>query len=98
MNFGTECYLKHISKPKFKIALPKLRASSHDLKVEWGRYVRPKLDINERLCISCHVIEDEEHFVTDFVNNREMRKSFFEKYRYENQGLLTGLNEQNLSF
>ena len=76
---GTECYLKHISKPKFRIALSKLRASSHDLDVERGRYVRPKLDINERLCISCHVIEDEEHFVTDCVNNRQMRNPFFEK-------------------
>ena len=79
MNFGTECYLKHLSKPKFRRALSKLRASSHYLKVERGRYVRPKLDIIERLCISCHVIEDEEHFVTDCMNSREMRKSFFEK-------------------
>ena len=73
-NFGTECHLKHISKPKFRIALSKLRASSHDLELE-----RPKRDLNERLCISCHVIEYEEHIVTDCVNNREMRKSFFEK-------------------
>ena len=80
INFGTECYLKHISKPKFRIALSKLRASSHDLEVERGRYVRSKLDINERLCISCHVIVDEEYFVTDSVNNREMRKPFFEKH------------------
>ena len=79
MNFGSECYLKHISKPKFRIALSKLRASSHDLEVERGRYVRPKLDKNKRLCISYHVIKDEEHFVTDCVNNREMRKSFSEK-------------------
>ena len=79
MNFGSECYLKHISKPKFRIALSKLRASSHDLEVERGRYVRPKLDKNKRLCISYHVIKDEEHFVTDCVNNREMSKSFSEK-------------------
>ena len=72
-------YLKHLSKPKFRRALSKLRASSHYLEVERGGYVRPKLDITERLCISCHVIEDEEQFVTDCVNNREMRKSFFEK-------------------
>ena len=74
MNFGTECYLKHI-KPIFRIVLSKLRASSHDLEVERGRYVRPKLDITERPCSSCHVIGDEEHFVTDCVNNREMRQS-----------------------
>ena len=37
MNFGTDCFLKHISKPKFRITLSKLRASSHDLEVKWGR-------------------------------------------------------------
>ena len=80
LNFGTECYLEHISKPKFRIALSKLRASSHDLEIEWGWYVRPILGINERLCISYHVIEEvEEHFVADCVNNRQMRKLFFEK-------------------
>ena len=52
------------------------------------------MDINERLYISCHVIEDKKHFVTDYVNNREMRNSFFEKYLPENQGLLTGLTEK----
>ena len=55
-----------------------MRASSHDLEVERGRYVRPKLDINERICIPCHVIEDEELFVTNCVNDRE-KNSFLEK-------------------
>ena len=44
------------------------------------------LDITERLCIPCHVIEDEEHFVTDCVNNREIRKSFFEKISLREPG------------
>ena len=78
-NFGIEIYLKYISKPKFRIALPKLRASSHDLEIERGRYVRPKLNLNERMCMSCHVIEDEEHFVTGCINNLDMRDSLFNK-------------------
>ena len=79
MNFGTENYLNYISKPKFRIALSKLRASSHDLEIERGRYVRPKLYLSERLCMSCHVIEDEEHFVTGCINNLDMRESLFNK-------------------
>ena len=75
MNFGTENYLSYISKPKFRIALSKLRASSHDLEIERGRYVRPKLNLSERLRMSCHVIEDEEHFVTGCINNLDMRES-----------------------
>ena len=53
-------------------------SSSYDLEVERVRYERLKVDINERIHDSCHVMQDEEHFVTDFVNSREMRKSFFE--------------------
>ena len=68
-NFGIENYLKYISTPTFRIALSKLRASSHDLEIERGRYVRPKLNFNKRLCMSCHAIEDEEHFVTVCINN-----------------------------
>ena len=87
MNFGSECYLKHISKPKIRTALSKLRVSSHDLEVERGRYVRPKMDITERLCISCHVIKDEEHFVTDCVNN-------FEKISLREPGLVNWNNRE----
>ena len=78
-NFGTECYLKHISKPKLRIALSKLRASSHDLEVERGRYVRPKLDINERLCISGHIIEDEEHLSTTVWTTGRWENRFSKK-------------------
>ena len=78
-NFGIKNYLNYISKPKFRIALSKLRASSHDLEIERGRYIRPKLNLNERLCMSCHVIEDEEHFVTVCINNLDMRETLFNK-------------------
>ena len=57
-SFGTECYLKSISNPKLRVALSKLRASSHDLEIERGRYVRPKLNVDERLCLSCNVFEN----------------------------------------
>ena len=63
----------------------KLRASSHDLEVKRGRYVRPKLDVNERLCISYHVIEDEEHFITDCVNNRGTRKKSLREPGFANR-------------
>ena len=68
-SFGTECYLTFISNPKLKVAVFKLRASSHDLEIERGRYVRPKLNVDERLCLSCNVVEDEEHFVTAYKDN-----------------------------
>ena len=66
--------------------------------VERGRYVQPKLDITERLCISCHVIKDEEHFVTDCVNNREIRKSFFEKISLREPGFPNWNNREKFVF
>ena len=98
INFGTKCYPKHISTPKFRIALFKMRAGSYDLEVERGRYVRPKLNINERLFISCHVIEDEENFVTDCVNNREIRKSFFDKILLRELGFANWTNREKIVF
>ena len=98
INFGTKCYPKHISTPKFRIALFKMRSGSYDLEVERGRYVRLKLNINERLFISCHVIEDEEHFVTDCVNNREIRKSFFDKILLRELGFANWANREKIVF
>ena len=68
-SFGTEFYLKSISNLKLRVALSKLRASSHDLKIERGRYVRPKLNVDEWLCLSCNFVENEEHFVTACKDN-----------------------------
>ena len=78
-SFGTECYLNSINNQKFRVALSKLRASSHDLEIERGRYVRPKLDINQRLCLSCNVVEDEEHFAIICKDNKVEREIFFDK-------------------
>ena len=95
MNFGTECYLKHISKPKFRIALSKLRASSHDLEVERGRYVRPKLDDSV-----LHVMSLRKKSILSPIlwTTGKWESRFSKKYLYENQGLLTGITEENLCF
>ncbi|MEW8548168.1 MAG: reverse transcriptase domain-containing protein, partial [Candidatus Thiodiazotropha sp.] len=50
--------------PKSKTKeLSKLRISSHDLLIERGRYFRPKVPRENRLCMTCNKIEDEEHFM-----------------------------------
>ena len=64
---------------KFRIAFSKLRGSSHDLEIERGRCVRPKLKLDERRCMSCHAIEDEEYFVSGCINNLDMSKSMCNK-------------------
>ena len=47
--FNTECYLDCINLPKYRIPVSKIRANSHDLEIERGRYTRPRLNPNQRL-------------------------------------------------
>ena len=56
--FNTEYYLDCINSPKYRIPVSKIRVSSHDLEIERGRYTRPRLDPNQRLCFFCLEVED----------------------------------------
>ena len=58
-----ECYLKHVNNSKFRVALSKLRTSSHSLEIERGLYTRPKLNVDQRLCMSSNVVEDEKKYI-----------------------------------
>ena len=46
-------------------ALARFRISSHNLRIETGRYTKPKTPANERLCLYCpsQSVEDESHFL-----------------------------------
>ena len=77
--FTPECYLDYITLPKYRIPLSKIRASSHDLAIERGRYTRPKTDPYQRLCTQCFEIENEEHFITNCQINAHERQTFFTK-------------------
>ena len=77
--FSSECYLDYINVPKFRISLSKIRASSHDLEIERGRYTRPKTDPKQRLCAWCLEVEDEEHFITRCQINAHERQVLYIK-------------------
>ena len=55
--------------------LTKLTLSSHSLLIEKGRYFKPKIKRENRLCCQCNQIEDEQHFLihcTKFANVRKL--------------------------
>ena len=57
-------YLSMVKNHKHRIALSRLRLSSHCLQIEKGRQRKPPLPRLERKCPFClDVIEDESHFV-----------------------------------
>ena len=49
MEFTPEHYLDCITLPKYRVSISKIRAKSHDLEIERGRYARPKVDPDHRL-------------------------------------------------
>ena len=77
--YVTEAYLDLISNPKHRIALSKLRASSHNLEIERGRYTRPITNPEDRLCPVGHVVDNEIHFVTKCRINEYLRASLWHK-------------------
>ena len=58
--------MESITDFRYRTAITKLRCSSHALEIERGRYQNPKVPRYLRLCLVCQVVEDEEHFVTNY--------------------------------
>ena len=64
-DFRLENYLIEIENTKHALALTCFRISSHNLRIETGRYDQRKIKPEERLCIYCRsqAVEDEQHFL-----------------------------------
>ena len=64
-DFRLENYLVEIENTKHALALARFRISSHNLRIETGRYDQRKTKPEERLCIYCRsqAVEDEQHFL-----------------------------------
>ena len=93
-DFISERYLDLIPAVKHRIALTKLRTSSHNLEIGRGRYVRPRVSPEQRLCGTCHVIDDKIHFVTKFRVKACERKSFFQNMSFVDPNF-TVLDDKN---
>ena len=93
-DFIGERYLDLTPAVKHRIALTKLRTSSHNLEIERGRYRRPRVSPEQRLCSTCHVIDDEIHFVIKCRINACERKSFFQKMSVVDPNF-TALDDKN---
>ena len=54
--FRMEPHLSLVTNYKYRYAITKLRASSHTLEVERGRYTNPKTPLEDRLCSVWYVV------------------------------------------
>ena len=71
--FKIEPYIVHIKNSKFRNAMIRFRASSHNLEIEKGRHMHPKIPLDKRLCKICKVVEDEMHFLLHCPQYKENR-------------------------
>ena len=54
-------YLTEIDTKYIRIALAKVRLGSHNFMVERGRWQRPKINYELRICTECNELEEEFH-------------------------------------
>ena len=77
-NIYLEKYLHRIKNIRHKVALSRLRLSNHNLLIETGRHMRPKLERHERKCFICRdEIENESHFVIKCPLYTSERKALY---------------------
>ena len=61
-NFGYESYLD-LNNRALRVSMTKIRLSSHIFLIERGRWGSNRIELNERRCNICNVIEDEFHCI-----------------------------------
>ena len=80
-DFQFQPYLNTVNIKKFRVALTKLRISSHRLEIEAGRWAKPnKTPRQNRKCKYCNSFEDEFHFLFECSLYNHLRPLYFKPY------------------
>ncbi len=89
-------YLDIIAVRKFRVALTKLRVSSHRLEIEAGRWHKPiSTPFDMRKCHICNVLEDEFHFVILCPLYNDLRMKYIPNYYRQRYTLIQLFNSDN---
>ena len=73
------------------------RLSSHKLRIETGRYSRPFIERENRLCRLCNVMEDEIHAVFDCDAHRLIREKYKEILKLEDRNIKELFNPRDIN-
>ena len=84
LSFSASYYVKFNIHKNLRICFTKLRLSSHKLLVERGRWIKPKVENNERRCTLCSYsdIQDEFHITLCCVKFKSLREKYIKPYYY----------------
>ena len=81
IDFDFQWFFKCLDVQKFRIAFTRLIVSSHNLKVEFGRWHKPRsIPLADRKCTICDKLEDEFHFILECSLYYDLRKQYIKKY------------------
>ena len=79
-SFDLQYYLEVVNVKKFRVAMSRLRVSSHRLEIETGRWGRNRKELTDRKCNLCNILEDEYHFVFECPAYIEIRNQYIPRY------------------
>ena len=79
-SFESQFYLDAVTVKKWRVALSRLRVSSHRLGIETGRWGRNRVAITQRKCQLCNILEDEYHFIFECPAYNEIRNQYISRY------------------
>ena len=86
-NFGWEDYLSVVTNRRHRIAMCRLRVSCHNLRIETGRYKRPQIPAEQRICLYCNsgMVDDEKHFITARLQDHTGLQRYFVQSCFKRQ-------------
>jgi len=82
LDYELEKYL-NVGLPHYLVrSIAKLRTSTHSLAIETGRYTRPRIPPENRLCKLCNrsAVEDEQHFILECSLYTDLREEMLRAY------------------
>ena len=93
LNLESIDYLHLLPNNFIRIAITKLRLGSHHFLIERGRW--KKLELIDRLCITCNDIEDEYHIVMCCKKYKDLRYKYLPETLYNRPSMYKFINLLN---
>ena len=81
-SFNFQYYLDNLNVKSFRVAVSRLRVSSHRLEIEKGRWKTPPVPYNNRLFNICQSLDDEFHFLFKCQLLQDLQVKYIKRYYY----------------
>ena len=84
------------SKSEYRILISKMRLSDHNLLIEKGRHL--KIPRDQRLCTTCKIVDNEQHFILHCKNNSIPRETYLDFIKQEKKDFINMEDDQKLIY